>query len=289
MPAPGPISQSDRLAAWQQPPGQVAQALLQHVGVVAHLPAGRLDRALMRLELALAPLAPPTAAALAVLAAVDVLVVMNHGCDTGGPARVRGIYELVMSAEGYRPAPLFASGLGPVPEALVPQRQPSFAADLEALGHRALVADWAAAVPAGATRAPSANDFSGPGTQGRPSATAGPSVFARALMDEAGAAPRPPRARTGGGKRPASAPGWELDQESGSHDGPGLQPGSLSAPATEAAPSLGPSSFAAVLAGQTDAVVGEGATEDSFPAQGAQDVQDAMDAPMALEPPPRPR
>jgi len=187
---PLPAAHPDRLAAWQQGPEGVAEALLQHVGVVAHLPAGRLDRCLMRLELALAKgtATPP----LAVLAALDVVVVVTPTGD--GRSRVSEIYEIVMAEDGYRPAPLFLAAPTPAGEALVPQRAPSFLPALRATGQGALAAELAAAeVPASAA----------PGPQFRAPPAPEPSDIPR---------PRAP-ARAAAAPKPASAPGWELDQD----------------------------------------------------------------------------
>ena len=196
--APGPEARPDRLAAWQQGPQGVAEALLQHVGVVGHLDAGRLDRCLMRLELALAKItATPT---LGVLAALDLVVVVAPTSD--GQSRVSEIYEIVLAEGGYRPAPLFVAQQTPAGEALVPQRAPSFLGALQAMGQGALAAELTAAEgaaprptipqPAAAPVAPAA----APSPRGRGHGAKGERLTL--------GAPAP---------RPASAPGWELDQD----------------------------------------------------------------------------
>lgn len=260
----------DRLAAWQPQPQQVARALLHHVGVVGHLAAGRLDRCLMRLELALMPHLNGAPAALAVLAAVDLVVVVRQ--PVGRPPRVDAIYELVMAEEGYRPAPLFVRGTAAGLEALVPVREPSFLADLAASGHEHLAQELQAAAPgrgaAEQQQPPSHPPADGPGAAEVADAPAA-EARRRPNLGRAAKPAKPPTPPAPRPLRPLSAPGWELDQ-----DVAPLVPDEPAAAASlsfaEHLAELDQPSAAAELAPMPSA---DGGDEDT----------------LALEPPPKPR
>jgi hypothetical protein len=108
-------------------------------GVIAWIDARRLDRALMRFEAAVDGGASP----LQVLAALDLVMVVT---DLGAP-RVMEIAEIDLVEDGYRPRLVFASGLPPVPNVLVPVAAPSFVAELVQAGLGVLADELRHAVP----------------------------------------------------------------------------------------------------------------------------------------------
>lgn len=186
----------DRLVAPAAAPRSVLQMLGVQTGAQAWLSAGRLERALMRLELASGHAA--SEAAVQLLAAVDLLVVVE-----GDEApHIAQIAELTMVESGYRPCLLFSTGHAIAPQALVPLQAPSFTASLASIGEQALAADLThAAQPSGQTPA------SAPAAP--PPASAPVRSHAPALKAHARPRPRP-------APQPAPAsdsqPGWELDR-----------------------------------------------------------------------------
>jgi len=100
-----------------------------------HVESRRIDRLLMRLELAADERAANAGQGpLAILAGLDLVVVASQ---TGG-VRVREIAEIAMSEAGYQPRLLFTSNLPPVPTALVPVAVPQFVDELHQAGFAVL-------------------------------------------------------------------------------------------------------------------------------------------------------
>ena len=102
--------------------GGVVDALFGHNSVIASIDARRLDRALMRFELAMAQKWARNRPPLAVLASVDLVVVL----DSLGSGHVSEVVELQYDAGGYRPVILMCRGIDPMPDALVPVQSPHF-------------------------------------------------------------------------------------------------------------------------------------------------------------------
>jgi len=197
----------DRLAAWSIGPASIARLMGSYSGVVAWSPAVRLDQALMRFEAAIERRTPHVSTPLQVLAAIDLIVLVGR---TPERIRVRGIYEIRLAEDGYRPTPLFVSGLMPAPDALVPVATPSFVDEIALLSDPVLADELRHAVPSAAQEpAPFV-----------PEAEAEPQVERERMRP----APRVRRAaaplvpsivtrRTAPPPRPdAPPPGWELDQ-----------------------------------------------------------------------------
>jgi len=172
-------------------------------GIIAFIDAPRLDRALVRYERAAERLAGAHATTpLSVLAGVDLLVVLT----ADGGARVREVAEISIAEDGYRPRLLFASGIAPVPSALVPFAAPTFVAELRRAGHAVLVDELEHAVPVGAEEAlPAAAPSSSPPPPPRPTPQRPPPVIAHAAEP----APSP---RFDPALEDAPPPGWELDR-----------------------------------------------------------------------------
>lgn len=202
----------DRMAAWGIRPKSLVHAMVEHTSVVGHIEGGRLDRALMRYELALAR--EGHAQTVGVLASLDLVVVMAP--NAGGLVTVVGIYEVRMAEEGYRPVQLF--GLSPTLAAhndvptLTFLGPPSFVAEFLGQGERALVAELTGSLPA--------QDM--PLTS---SVTPEPVQSVAPRRVPAGPPQRSaPTARVARGpvapSRVAQAPGWELDRLLGPESGP---------------------------------------------------------------------
>ena len=134
---------TDRLVVVGGRDGGVVDALFGHNGVIGSIDARRLDRALMRFELALGQKVGAEQAPLAMLASVDLVVVL----DSLGSGHVSEVVELRYDAGGYRPAILMCRGVEPMPEALVPVQSPQFLDELGALGLEDFVTDYRHALP----------------------------------------------------------------------------------------------------------------------------------------------
>jgi hypothetical protein len=180
---------ADRIGAWGVAPALVAELCLRGHGVAAWLDARRLDRALMRFELAVVPPEDRASAALAMLSSLDLVVIVS---DAGAP-RVLEISELVMVEDGYRPRSLFATGNAPVPTALVPVSAPGFSAELAPAGFAVLADELRHAT--GAPRRVA------PGPEPRREPPRAPIIETPGTGT--GALVAPP---------PHTTPGWELDQ-----------------------------------------------------------------------------
>lgn len=189
-----PLYGADRVGAWLATQEEVARLLSVHSGVVAYLNARRLERALMRLENALGVLHGAPATPLQVLAGLDLVAVLS---DTPTP-KVTEIYEIALTEDGYRPRPLFLSGLVPAPQALVPVAAPSFLDELAQAGHALLADELRHAVPsqARANTLPEGQRESSPASVS-PVAVV-PVVESPAKIDLGPISDEPP--------------GWELDQ-----------------------------------------------------------------------------
>jgi hypothetical protein len=189
----------DRVAAWSLPAVELPGLMGRTSGCVAWIEAGRLDRALMRFEAESEAAAGRAASPLQVLAAVDLVVVV---ATAGGP-RVREIAEIATAEDGYRPRFLFASGLPPVPTALVPVGLPSFIDVLAGAAQGVLADELRHAI--GEEPAP---DPVGPPAPASPVAPAPPAAVP--VIERGGVAPPP----LGMDPELAAAPppGWELDQ-----------------------------------------------------------------------------
>ena len=112
---------ADRIVLASQPAAAVMAAMQALSGVVAYLDAGRLERALMRFEVAQAQPGAIGSAPLQVLAGLDLVLVVGR---QGGP-RLLQVAEIVLMPSGYRPRLLFATGQGSVAAALVPLAFPT--------------------------------------------------------------------------------------------------------------------------------------------------------------------
>lgn len=134
---------ADRLVVVGGRDGGVVDALFAHNGVVASIDARRLDRALMRFELALAQKVGADQAPLAMLASVDLVVVL----DSLGSGHVAEVVELQYGEGGYCPVVLMCRGVNPMPEALVPIQAPGFLDELASLGLEEMAADYRSALP----------------------------------------------------------------------------------------------------------------------------------------------
>lgn len=190
---------ADRVAVVSGDAATAAKAMGGLTGVAAWIDSTRLDRAMMRFELAAGGVVP-------VLAALDLCVVMARG----GQPRVGQIWEFVADEDSYQGRLLFSTGVDPAPQALTPVAQPSFLQGLAAAGDGAVAEELRHAAPAAAqTRpqpaapavhvvrtAPTAQAAQTNATVPAPRAPVVPSIsnIASALDPEA-----PP-------------PGWELDQ-----------------------------------------------------------------------------
>ncbi|MEO0812686.1 MAG: hypothetical protein AAFY60_07470 [Myxococcota bacterium] len=197
----------DRLCLWRTPPEYLADYAMTARALVGWVGSARLDRALIRYEVALERSEPRANAQMQVLAGLDLVVTVHRSAD--GP-RVREIAELAMSDEGYRPRLLFATGAPPMQKTLIPVDLPGFVHELHGAGHGVLAEELEAAVghivgtrppaqaPAPASPPPAAAPVPAPSPARSES---GMSVFSRPLDS---------------GElrdlREAPAPGWELDQ-----------------------------------------------------------------------------
>ncbi len=204
---------ADRVGVWSTHSPLRLQALRAASGVAAWIEARRLDRALLRFE-AEAEQAGGASAPLHVLAAIDLVVVMAG-------ARVREVAEIELVDNGYRPRLLFASGLPPVPDALVPVAPPTFLAELTQAGFRVL-ADELAHIGGGRrqerTEAPTVPLPKRAGPVAAPAFDAPPVPIDPALAD-------------------APPPGWELDRLA--HEPGEVGEGAVSAEDAELAASFG--------------------------------------------------
>lgn len=134
---------ADRLVVVGGREALVVDALLNHSGVIANIDARRLDRALMRMELAFGEKLGAEQAPLAMLASIDLVVVLG----AEGSGRVEQIVELQFENSGYRPAVLMCRAIDPIREALVPIAQPSYLNELRELGLEELVEDYLHGLP----------------------------------------------------------------------------------------------------------------------------------------------
>jgi hypothetical protein len=185
---------ADRAAAWSLDPPELASLMHRRSGVVGWLDAPGLERALTRFEAAFAQ-SPP----LHVLGSLDFVVVVSRVPHP----RVAQIAEIVLVDEGYRPRLVFASGLMPIPAALVPVGLPAITTELAAAGFGVLAEELRHAAPrlpaaarAGEQEAPNEREPATPW----PRAT-------RSLAQEAPASVGPPE-----DSRASPSPGWELDR-----------------------------------------------------------------------------
>jgi hypothetical protein len=192
------------MAAWHLPPKQLVAAMGEYTGVVGHIRAGRLDRALMRFEIAAGG---GSSAALHVLASVDVVVVVQHIL---GHPQVTEVCEVRMAKEGYRPVPLFATGIEPMVDALVPCGVPSFVSELM-LVHPG---PWWAELQAAAKPQPGANSFHAADDepQPEPPAPLRTAVPKRKARPGPGTASIPKTTTVPPHGVLGSLPGWELDR-----------------------------------------------------------------------------
>lgn len=187
----------DRVGGWLLTPAQAVEVLETNSGVVVAIDASRLDRALMRFELAASRhSASPGSGTLQVLAAVDVVVVLARPPTL----KVQQIAEVVLVNEGYRPQILFSTGLPPMPQALVPLATPSFARDLVTNGYADFVEELRHAAPA-------ATHDDAPTRHYVPAQQVAPSRSAAAVPHNV---VRPVSSVPVNGP----APGWELDEGS---------------------------------------------------------------------------
>ena len=194
----------DRMAAWGIRPKSLVHAMVEHTGVVGHIEGGRLDRALMRYELALAQAGHHQT--VGVLASLDVVVVMAP--NPGGLVTAVGIYEVRMAEEGYRPVQLFGLSAAPRaphdPPALSYMGPPSFVAEFLGQGERGLVAELVDGTPVQAAPTPaSTSDF-----QSEPMVARGATPAPVPRPPPSARVPRQAVAPS----RVALAPGWELDR-----------------------------------------------------------------------------
>ena len=216
------------IAALAQTPAAVVAALGEGLGVLAHLEAQNVGRALMRLE---AAVPPGRDATLAVLSGVDLVV----GVGPAAPLQVAEVAEVVLTDHGYRPATLFARGPRLRGAGLEPRALPQNLDGLVEAGFDALVQQLRAICPA-----PGSAPVGAPHAHAAGEATGAPDPFddddeadqAWEARLAAAAAPAPtpvaapsstaPRSRPSAAPSPTRAaaiapvgelhPGWELDQ-----------------------------------------------------------------------------
>ena len=196
------------MGCWSLGADEVVRLLTTASGAVALIEARRLDRALVRYEAAAERLSEGRGTTpLSVIAGVDFVVVVS---GEGGP-RVREVAEIAMVEDGYRPRLLFASGVPPVPSALVPVAEPSCLEELARAGFGVLVdelrhatQDLTAAAPCLPSR-PAHQSTPVPAPPPRSSVAR---VASGATIVEA--APSPPRFDPA--LEDAPPPGWELDR-----------------------------------------------------------------------------
>lgn len=175
----------------------------------AWIEAGRLERALMRFEWHTqrsTTLVQPEQAALAVLAGIDLVVVVQPQDGI----RITQICELVLAESGYQPLPLFRTGHRVAPQALIPVAIPSFTEQLAFCGLEILAEDLRHSV--GLSQPAPAQTDSAPIASGPASPDAGPvggNILRRGAS--ASAAPRAFVAQHLHSDR-VSQPGWELDR-----------------------------------------------------------------------------
>jgi hypothetical protein len=146
----------------------------------------------MRFELG----AGEAAATLSVLAGLDLVVVVSAEPSL----RVTEVAEMALVVDGYRPRLLFASGLPPVPMALVPVAAPGFAPELAQAGFGVLADELRHAVPEPRQSEPAVGNEPQPRVEAMPRRARAPAV-------EPSAAPP-----LGPGLDDSPPPGWELDQ-----------------------------------------------------------------------------
>ena len=182
---------ADRVGLWGLPGSVQAQWLPTLTGGIGWLDAPRIDRALMRYEVALGAGSGVSGPDIPVhvLAGIDLLVRVARGSEP----RVVEVAELVVAGEGYRPRPLFGTGVLPAPDALVPLAVPSFASELRHAGDTVLADELGSVEPPAATPA---------------FATASEVPLASSVVLPAAAAPPHAFAAPGVAGPP---PGWELD------------------------------------------------------------------------------
>ncbi len=117
----------DRCAVLHGGADIAAQALGGMQSVVAWIDSTRIDRTMMRYELA-------AGGVVQVLASLDLLVVLS----TGAVPRIEQVLEFTPSDDSYQGQLLFSTGIAPAPQTLTPLQQPSFINDLSACGHQAV-------------------------------------------------------------------------------------------------------------------------------------------------------
>lgn len=195
---------ADRVGAWSLDAAALTQVMSELCGVVGWIDARRLDRGLVRFELAGDN--PAGSGPLRVLAAIDLVVVV---ADEPNP-RVREVTEIVLHDDGYRPVTLFASGQPPVPTALVPVAAPSFLSELDHAGHSVLADELRHAVGASSEEG---RDLIVPASApvvAISDIAPEPEISHVSLRPQPFGAPRPPAPDPSLDDAPP--PGWELDQ-----------------------------------------------------------------------------
>ncbi len=194
----------DRVGAWSSGPEELVPILSRRTSAAAWIDATRLDQALVRFEAGVEQRFAGATTPLQVLAALDLVVVTN---DAGG-VRVRQIAEICLAEEGYRPRLLFASGVAPVPSALVPVGAPTFLDELTESGHNVLADELRHAVPGPEPSAPAPPPAPVATPEPEPRAPPTRTEASRAMPTiETPAAPILDPALAN-----APPPGWELDQ-----------------------------------------------------------------------------
>ena len=133
---------ADRVGAWSLDAHRLGHLMAQCSGVVGWMEARRLERALIRLESSVAA-EGRSSGPMHILSSQDLVVQLAL---VGGEPRVQQVTEIALAEDGYRPRPLFAVGVGAMPNALVPIALPSFLGDLSAVGQGVLVDDLRHAV-----------------------------------------------------------------------------------------------------------------------------------------------
>lgn len=207
---------ADRVGAWSLDATALTEVMSELCGVVGWIDARRLDRGLVRFELAGDK--NGGGGPLRVLAALDLVVVV---ADEPSP-RVREVTEIVLHDDGYRPVTLFASGQPPVPTALVPVAAPSFLPELDHAGHSVLADELRHAVgasseegrdlivPASVLVAESSEIAPAPPDPPDPIDALEPEISHISVHPQPFGAPRPPAPDPS--LEDAPPPGWELDQ-----------------------------------------------------------------------------
>lgn len=205
----------ERTLVWTPSTRQTMRALGRKTRQVGYLDSSRLDQALMRLELSLAPVGQLSS--LRLLASVDLLVILSFA----PPTRVLQVAELVLIDGGYKPRLLFARGQAPAPQALALTAAPAFVGDLMLEGFAPLAADLLRGTPSAAPGVMRPEETSPRTTAPAPFAPPSP----RAPSARASTHPPAPDAGAARGSVAQSEPGWELDRLGESAGDPALDSG----------------------------------------------------------------